>query len=143
LAISNVGGEELGSLQVSDNLLFSFGNDAVLLQVSAPVVDGTVIQFPNLAFNGGSIADLLSGSDVLGVGETGTIQFTARFEAVAGVALSSIAEGRAVEKNNNLVADRSQNGDDIDPDGDGDPTNNSDPTVVTPGFRRAIRGSVI
>ncbi|MGB0843453.1 MAG: hypothetical protein ACPGVN_01775 [Alphaproteobacteria bacterium] len=138
LIVANLGGETLSQVQVSDDLSFLFGSDAILIDVTEPILDNINLTAGNSAYNGSSNPDLLLGQDVLEGGATGTIRFSARFEASSGIALSSQAFGQAVDKTNVVVEDRSQNGSKPDPDEDGDPSNNSDPTVITPGFRAEL-----
>jgi len=85
----------------------------------------------NPTFDGQTVTDLLAAGSPLGIGQTGLIQVVVHVIPGAGVGpytLSSTARGTSPA--GTPVTDVSMDGDNPDPDGDSDPTNNNLPTVI-------------
>ncbi len=84
----------------------------------------------NGGFDGNGATDLLAAGNTLAIGASGEISIALRVDSggkVGPYSCSSMA--RATSPAGVPVTDVSQNGDDPDPDHDGNPTNNNDPTL--------------
>ena len=94
-------------------------------EISSP--DFTV----NAGFDGAGSADFLAPGNTLEVGEAGMIRVVLRVDSAGrpGPYYCS-SPARATSPAGTPVTDISQDGDDVDPDGDGDPSDNSDPTPI-------------
>jgi hypothetical protein len=128
LVVENLGDVDLAGLQVSDDLATTFG-----AAFSWSVVDVASAEFSvNAGFDGDADSALLAGTDTLGVGTTGSIDVTVRVTpgAVLGP-YENTATASGTSRAGTTVADVSQDGVDPDPDGNGDPADNDDPTSVT------------
>src|SRR5699024_1957679 len=125
----NYGNTVLDGVQVRDSLLEFYGPT----DISADHITVDSDEFtPNAAYDGLNDLNLLAGTDVLGLGEFGTLNMS-----ITGIVISeqvdtyNTAIATATDPDEKPVRpDESQDGDDPDPDGDGDPSNNNDPTPV-------------
>ena len=126
----NMGSEQLTNVQVTDNLFSVFGASYSIL--AAPVVTfspggGTITG--NAAFNGNANTNLLN-AGTLNIGSTALITFTVHVTAPGSY--NNVANGTGTGLITTTVTnDASQNGINPDPDGDGNPGNNSVPTPIT------------
>ncbi len=130
----NLGSDTLRQVQVSDNLWRTFGYGALILDPVIPVsTNGTLT--PNSGFTGRNADTLLlvAASSKLAPGASHTISFSVKvnFRFCSATTFTNTAYGSARGKDNALLTDASTDGTDIDPDADGDPGNNSQPTPVT------------
>ncbi|MEC4802921.1 MAG: hypothetical protein SAJ12_02380 [Jaaginema sp. PMC 1079.18] len=143
LLVRNFSNVALSSVQVTDNL---FGNQnstyngATSFQVvSPPTVTGALTQ-GNPNFNGAG--NLLSGTETLAVGQSATISLQVRVNPGGNPGpYNNQATTTARDPNGNLVSDLSANSPDIDndgvpdlnpdPNGNGNPSDDSEPTPVT------------
>ncbi|MEN3010156.1 MAG: hypothetical protein ABDI20_04120 [Candidatus Bipolaricaulaceae bacterium] len=128
LVVQNYGPMRLLNVQVTDDLSVTFAQ-ALAFQVIAVSAVGLT---PSATYNGRppSIA-LLSGTDVLEVGAKGLITVTVQVMpgGFPGPYLNqAVAVG--VSPAGTTTVDRSQNGANPDPDGDGVPQNNNEPTPL-------------
>ena len=131
LLVENLGNVNLTNLQVSDDLAAAFPSPTTFTIRSLTSSDFTV----NPAFNGSTNTDLLTGSDSLAPGETGSIVLVIRVVPADNGPFENTAIASGNPPSGDPVDDGSQTGDNPDPDGDGDPTNNNDPTPITFGPR--------
>ena len=128
ILVENTGDIGLQNILVKDDLSLTFvGASFVVLNVTSP----------NLSINGSydgntlGDVDLLVGSDMLEIGETGEIIISLRvFPGTFLGPYYNSAFGSATSLGGTETTDISQDGTDVDPDNDGDPTNNNDPTPV-------------
>ncbi len=128
LTVTNPGNVQLSNVQTQADLATAFVDATGFVVASVTAVGVT----PNPAFNGDTDMDLLAGTDVLDTGEVGVVTLTVVLTpgGFGGpYVCSSIAT--AMSPTGAPVSDTSQDGDDPDPDGNGDPGNNSDPTVFS------------
>ena len=124
--VRNYGNVPLTNVQVTDDLTATFPAD-----VSFTVTSITSAEFTeNTLFNGTTITNLLVGSDSLAVGAQGTIRvvFTVVPTSAGPYNNSAVASGQPPL--GGPTSDTSQNGTTPDPDSDGDPTDNNDPTPI-------------
>ena len=127
LVVSNTGNVSFNNVQVTENLSSTFGDSTFTIE-SRSATNLTI----NNNFDGDSDTNLLAGSATLAASASGTITFTVRVTPRNNLpAYTNTAQVSGTTPGGTTVTDDSTNGSDPDPDGDGNPTNNSDPTVVT------------
>jgi uncharacterized repeat protein (TIGR01451 family) len=128
--VVNMGDVPLTQVQVTDHLTATFAGSQGFSVVSVSASAGLQV---NLGYDGVSDINMLvpAGSSVA-YDHVETITLVVR--VLPGVKLGKYfnsASGSAIGLGGTLVSDVSQNGNDPDPDNDGNPTNNSVPTPVT------------
>jgi uncharacterized repeat protein (TIGR01451 family) len=128
MRVENTGDVVLDNVQITDDLATAFAEAASFVVNGVQSVDLAV----NPAFNGADDPELLAGSDTLGLGESGTVTVTltvvpGNFE---GPYLNT-AVGQGTSPAGNPVEDDSTDGTEVDPDNDGNPGNNNEPTPIT------------
>ncbi|NKC00023.1 MAG: DUF11 domain-containing protein [Pseudomonadales bacterium] len=125
LLVENTGDIDLTNLQVTEDFtaVFAAATGYTVDAITSP--DFTVV-FPYSGLN------LLAGTDPLLFGGSGTIDVTVT--VAAGATLGPYSNGALTSAQSPgavTVNDTSDDGTDVDENGDGDPTNDSDPTIVT------------
>jgi uncharacterized repeat protein (TIGR01451 family) len=128
ITVQNLGNVNLSNVQVTENLSDTFGRTPFTVnRVSSPSGNLT----PNANFNGVNVTNLLAGTDTLSVGETKTIRLVVTFTPIENSG-SYENQVRAIGQtpDGTPTRDTSTNGTNPDPDEDGNPTNNNDPTIV-------------
>ena len=128
LTVDNVGDVAISALQVSDDLTNTFAGASFVVDGIASADFAT-----NGAYDGDGDTSLLAGTDTLAPGATGTVDITATVTP-AGVNLGPFNNTATVTGQSPAgepVSDVSQSGVNADPDADGDPGNNNDPTPVS------------
>ena len=128
LLVTNMGDTPLADLQITDDLSVTFGGVSSF-GVSAVTSPALAV---NPGYDGFSDVDLLAGTDTLAIGGSATL--TIDLTVTPGSNLgpyenTAVAEGTS--PGGVVVVDDSQDGADVDPDGNGDPGDNDDPTPVT------------
>ncbi|MBT8143846.1 MAG: OmpA family protein, partial [Gammaproteobacteria bacterium] len=128
MVIENSGDVPLNNVQLVDDLAATYAGATGFVVDSVSSADLTV----NGAYDGNGINNVLDGSDTLAIGASGIAMVT--ITVTPGATLgpynnSSTATGTSPAGTG--VNDVSQSGVSPDPDGDGNPGNNSDPTPVT------------
>ncbi|MCP4305877.1 MAG: DUF11 domain-containing protein [bacterium] len=139
VAVENFGDVALNGIQVADNLAATF-ELATSWELRSIDSDSLTV---SPTYDGDADTQLLVGSDTLIVGEIATIQI--RVTVTPGSELgphrnSAIATGRSPVGTG--VTDVSQDGVDPDPDGNGDPADNNDPTPVAFPALGGVSGAV-
>lgn len=134
LVVSNLGNVDLNNVQVTEDLTTTFANVTSFTvspnSVSSPSGDLT----PNPSYNGrADNPNLLAGAtNTLTVGQSKTIQFIVDVTPGANLGpYNNQAVASGTDPNGQTVTDPSQNGTNPDPDNDGDPANNNEPTPVS------------
>ena len=132
LVVENFGDVDLAGVQVSDDLATTYAAAVAWSVVSVGSTDFTV----SGTYDGAGDIDLLTGVNTLVVGGSGTIDVTVRVTPGSDLGpYDNTATASGTSPAGTTVADVSQDGVDPDPDADGDPSDNSDPTpVVFPGL---------
>jgi uncharacterized repeat protein (TIGR01451 family) len=128
IAVENTGDVLLNAVQVTDDLSATFA-DAQSFVVNAVQSDDLAV---NNGFNGAGDSALLAGTDSLVIGARGEVQVTLTVVpgAFAGPYLNTaVAEGTSPA--DMVVQDQSTDGADVDPDNDGNPGNDNEPTPVS------------
>ena len=127
IRVENLGNIDLLDLQVTDDLSTTFNGSVAWEFVSIESEEFTV----NDDFDGLTDTNLLQGDDILWAGNEGAIYVTVKVApgGFAGPYLNT-AIATALSPSDQVLTDLSQNGSEPDPDQDGDPTNNNDPTPV-------------
>ena len=129
ILVENTGNLPLKNILVKDDLSLTFAGSAFFISsVTSPTLS------INGSYNGNTSGDidLLAGSDILGVGQTGEIVIS--LDVIPGANFGpyyNSANGSGSSHGGIVTTDISQDGTDVDPDNDGDPTNNNDPTPVS------------
>lgn len=128
IRVANTGDVVLSNLQVVEDLATVFAAASGFAVNAIQSADFAV----NGAFNGASDTALLAGTDTLGLNSSGdvTLTLTVTPGAFAGPYLNT-ALGQGTSPADSVVEDPSTNGTSVDPDNDGDPGNNSEPTPIT------------
>ena len=126
LTVRNYSSQPVSNLQVTENLVATFGAAAnwSVTGVTAPSLT------LNAAFDGRGVTDLLAGTDTLAAGATTTIRLTVNIQFEPGRLYSNqvTASGSV---GGVPVSDLSQNG--VNPAPSGDPGSDGEPTVITLG----------
>ncbi|MGB2983701.1 MAG: hypothetical protein WBC63_07580 [Candidatus Bipolaricaulia bacterium] len=128
LIVRNYGNVPLDELQIDEDLAAAYPHPALCELLSVESDDFTASDL----YDGVDEIGLLSGTDVLDVGETGTVRLALCLSPKSGVASYSnqaLASGRS--PSGIVTVDRSQSGENPDPDEDGDPGNNDEPTRLS------------
>ena len=140
--IENFGNQELTDVQVTDNLGVVFAPCTVeVIELTSD--DFTANNNGPGQFDGVTNFNLLVGTDALGVGDQGAVLLTIRLSDCGDVTgpFNNSAFISAEDPGGDVLTDISQNGPEPDPDGNGDPTDNNDPTPVDFGFTPGIGAS--
>ena len=127
LVVENTGDVELAGVQVQDDLATTFAP----AQTWSVVTVSSATFTTSGTFDGAADIDLLTGSDTLAVGASGTIDITV--VVTPGTELGpywNTATASGTSPGGTTVGDVSQDGPDVDPDSNGNPTDNNDPTPV-------------
>ncbi len=125
--VANEGDVALSEVQVSEDLATTFGAAESWILIEAASI--TVAVSPS--YDGNTDMDLLVGTDTLSSGASGTVEVRVRVTPgdAPGPYWNSVT-AHGVSPNGFSVSDVSQDGVDPDPDGNGDPTDNNDPTPI-------------
>ncbi|MEO8276729.1 MAG: GEVED domain-containing protein [Thermoanaerobaculia bacterium] len=126
----NLGNVALSGVQIVENLAATFADAGSFAVESVASGDLTV----NGSFDGSGDPSLLAAGNTLAVGASGTVTVQI-FLDPAGHAgpYSNTAVASGTSPGSVEVDDSSQDGTETDPDGNGDPTDNDDPTIFTVG----------
>jgi hypothetical protein len=128
ILVENTGDVPLSGVQVVEDLNVTFGGAVSYSVVSVTSGDFSV----NGGFNGDTDKNLLAGSDNLAYQQSGTIVLTVTVRPGTYLGpYENTAVGSGTSPGGTKVTDDSQDGAEVDPDNDGDPGNNDEPTVVT------------
>lgn len=130
--VKNTGNVDLINLQLVENLTTTFAQaQDFSVENITPVTNGL---FVNSNFNGKDSTNLLAPGNNLVVGQSAILTFNVLVTPGAGAGglgpFNNTVEGSAQDPNNNPVTDTSTNGQNVDPDNDQNPGNNSVPTAV-------------
>ncbi|WP_338873252.1 gliding motility-associated C-terminal domain-containing protein [Spirosoma sp. SC4-14] len=132
LTVVNLGKHALTKLQISDNLDAVFtATGARLYAVSARADNGLTI---NEAYTGqGADTTLLAVNNQLPAGAEAHVWLTVRMDVSQATTLTfaNRAAVNALDTNGRICRDISTNGISTDPDQNGDPTDNNEPTSIT------------
>jgi large repetitive protein len=126
--VANEGNVPLSSVQVTENLTAALAGAASFNVASVVSAELAV----NPGFNGTSDTNLLAAGNTLAVGATGKITLTLNVNSGGHQGpYTNQVQGSAKSPANVMVMDVSQNGTDPDPDHNGNPGDNGDPTPFT------------
>ncbi len=130
LVVKNMGNVAINSLQVSDDLSTTFGT--VPFEVVPGSINSPTGLSVNTSYTGSSPnQNLLLGTDNLPVGATAEIKFDVRITPGTNLGpFNNTATANGTSPGGATVTDNSTDGSNPDPDGDGNPGNNSSPTSV-------------
>lgn len=139
ITVENTGDIVLSGVQAVDDLSVVFAEPVEFEVTGISSADLTV----NPNCDGGADSALLLGTDELVVGATGTVTVEVIVSSNGEVGpFENQASASGTSPAGNLVSDLSQDGADVDPDGDGDPTNDNEPMVFSLPELGALTGIV-
>jgi hypothetical protein len=125
--VSNMGGQQLTNLQITSDLADAFAEPTVFAVLGAESETLTV----RSDFDGEAVSELLAGDDSLAPGATASVSFRVEVTPAAETSSFEVSILASAETpTGGAVSDSSEAGPLPDPDQDGDPGNNSDPTTV-------------
>jgi len=125
--VENLGNTNIQNLQVEDDLNAAGFGSCGTFSINSITSDDFVIN-PN--YNGDSDINLLSGNDVLAVGDKGAILFTVEAcSCPSGTSIMNTATGTGTAPNGSIVLDESVSGSDPDPDGNGESVTDENSTT--------------
>ncbi len=128
LTLANLGNVAINNLQVTDNLAATFGT--VPFSIEAGSISSPTLTV-NTSFNGNTNQNLLAGADSLAIGATAQINFNVRITPGGNLGpFNNTATGTGTSPGGTTVTDISTDGNNPDPDGDGNPGNNSVATSI-------------
>ncbi|QMW01867.1 gliding motility-associated C-terminal domain-containing protein [Spirosoma foliorum] len=130
LVVANMGQNELKQIQVVDNLDVAFTSLGAKIQsINVQADNGLIV---NAAYTGRGADTTLISNGSLPVGGHARVLLTVRLDVsqASTLTFSNIASIQAVDSNGGLCRDRSTNGVEADPDQNGNPADNDEPTVV-------------
>ncbi|HEX6833564.1 MAG TPA: GEVED domain-containing protein, partial [Rudaea sp.] len=125
--VVNSGNADLTALQVTDNLSTTFAG-AISATVQSVQATGTLVA--NAGYDGAADTHLLGAGSTLATGASESITLNVDLVVDAVRSFNNTATATGTGPGNTPVSDVSQDGSDPDPDHDGNPTNNGDPTPV-------------
>jgi gliding motility-associated-like protein len=130
VTVRNFGNALITNLQVTDDLTTTFPAPAQFRVVGAPTSSGNLVTNPSFTGRAGN-SNLLAGNGQLGVGESQTITFTVNVipNTTNGATYRNTAIGTGTV-NGNPVTDSSTEGTNPDPNGDGNPNEDTPTTFV-------------
>jgi uncharacterized repeat protein (TIGR01451 family) len=141
IRVRNYGDVGLTNLQLAENLATTFGTTPFQVNRVIPSAQDTPRLTANPNYNGRTDINLLAGTDPLAIGETKTLDLVVTLTpGNTRRTYENQVEGTA-DSPSGRVRDLSQAGINPDPDNDGNPTNNDQPTplIVGPNLRLAKR----
>jgi len=124
--IENYGNVTLHDLQITDNLNTTFPSTTTYSVQSVSSADLVV----NAGFDGDGDQQLLGSGNTLAAGDSKTLDVVVRVVPTVHGIFYNTATATAKDVKNHDITDISQNGSNPDSDGNGNPTNDSEPTPV-------------
>jgi len=126
ITVRNYGDVPLNNVQVTDNLDAAFGAGTYSVTSLTASTGFTA----NVGFNGSANQNLLSASTPMAINEIRTIVISLNVTPTTAGPFANQAAGSATGPGGTSTIDLSQNGLNPDPNNDGNPGNNSDPTPI-------------
>ncbi|NMC45500.1 MAG: class F sortase [Chloroflexi bacterium] len=126
ILVKNYGNVALQNVQAADDLVTTFPLPTTFSVKTIQSADFIV----NSSFDGDGQPQLLDTGNSLAAGEQGTITLTVNVIPTSSGPYNNVITVSAEHPTTGTITDDSQNGSNPDPDGDGDPTNNDEPTQV-------------
>ncbi|MCB1049937.1 MAG: hypothetical protein KDC71_05005 [Acidobacteria bacterium] len=141
--VTNYGNQPITSITISDNLNAVYGAGNYSHFQDPTYVSGANTFNYNAAYNGNTNTSLLNAGSYLDPGETVKFLIISTLTNITDQGLGSGIYHNQVTLNGldpsaNPVSDLSTEGDDPDPDSNGDPNDNSDPTVIDVNIENSI-----
>lgn len=128
--VANMGSNPLKTVQIADNLDVAFTSvGATIRSVNVQADNGLAI---NSAYTGRGIDTVLVSNGNLPPGGHARVLLTVRLDVsqASTLTFSNIASVQAVDSNGGVCRDRSTNGIEADPDQNGNPADNDEPTTI-------------
>ncbi|CAH0993896.1 hypothetical protein EMA8858_00001 [Emticicia aquatica] len=126
--VTNLGGEDVSKIQVKDDLNRAFGNGAKILNDTIKVVaDAGLVVNPKFTGRGSNTELLVDSLSSIKKGQKLALKFTVKVDLKDATVTNFFNIAQVIS---NGKTDQSTDGVIADPDGDGDPTNNDQPTPI-------------
>jgi uncharacterized repeat protein (TIGR01451 family)/gliding motility-associated-like protein len=126
--VTNLGSTDISKIQVKDDLNRAFGNGAKILNDTIKIVaDAGLVVNPKYTGRGLNTNLLIDSLSSIKKGQKLTLRFTVKVD-LAKATVSDFFNVAEVSSSGKI--DLSTNGVSADPDGDGDPSNNDEPTPI-------------
>ena len=131
LTVSNLGTNPLTKVQIADDLDAAFLSSGALVRSLTVRADSGLAINPTYSGRGADTTLLKTGN--LAVGQQSRVWLTVRLDVSQANTLTfaNKATATGVDVNGGICRDRSTNGVEADPDRNGDPSDNDEPTLVT------------
>ncbi|MFD2932512.1 gliding motility-associated C-terminal domain-containing protein [Spirosoma flavum] len=143
LTLVNLGAHALTDMQITDNLDAAFSSSSAQIHSVNSRADSGLVTKSTYTGRGADTTLLSSGN--LAAGKQGRIWLTVRLDMSQATTLTfvnkAIAEG--VDINGTICRDRSTNGIEADPDQNGNPGDNEEPTTITLHSLRPEEGETV
>ncbi|GAB3954845.1 hypothetical protein GCM10028805_40950 [Spirosoma harenae] len=143
LTVANFGKNDLKNIQVADDLEAAFSSSgAQIHSITTRADSGLVI---NTAYSGRGADTSLITSGRLEAGRQAHVWLTVRLDVSQANTLTfaNIALVKAIDANGGLCVDQSTNGAEVDPDQNGNPADNNEPTTITLHSLQREEGSTV
>jgi gliding motility-associated-like protein len=143
LTTVNFGAQSLKNLQLSDDLDVAFSSSGAQVRSVRVRADSNLIVNP--AYSGrGADTTVIAGGD-LSAGQQSRVWLSVQLDVSSATTLTFINKAvvQAVDANGLVYLDRSTNGLDADPDQNGNPSDNNEPTVITLHSTRPEEGETV
>jgi gliding motility-associated-like protein len=143
LTAANLGKHDLTNVQIADDLDAGFsGVGARIHSVQVRADSGLAV---NSAYTGRGADTVLVTNGRLAVGKSSRIWLVVRVEVsqASTLTFSNKASIQAFDANGSICRDRSTNGTEVDPDQNGNPADNDEPTLVTLHSLQAEEGETV
>ncbi len=143
LTAVNLGAHNLANVQIADDLDAAFsGSGALVRSINVRADSGLTV---NSAYTGRGVdTTLLSGGNLM-AGKKSRVWLTVRLDVSQAITLTFInkATVQGIDTNGTICRDRSTNGAEADPDQNGNPGDNDEPTLVTLHSLRPEEGETV
>jgi uncharacterized repeat protein (TIGR01451 family) len=141
VTVQNLGNVEIRNVQLVEDLFgtpsSTFNSASAIALATPPTFTSGPLTAANAGFNGNSDKNLLAGTQTLAVGQRSTLTFSVRVTPGANLGpFNNIVTATGSSPSNQSVSDQSvdqtnQANPSVDPDGNGNPGNDTSPTVVS------------
>ncbi|MBL0325630.1 MAG: gliding motility-associated C-terminal domain-containing protein [Cytophagaceae bacterium] len=141
--IQNMGAGNLSKIQLVDDLAATFGSGALIVDDKIQVTtENGLVANPNFTGRGGNTNLLIDSLSSLGTGQSLAVDIKVKVN-MANATKRDFFNTATVYANNRTISDVSTAGTNPDPDNDGNPNNNDEPTKFTIGVDSSTVGIAV